>query len=562
MNASGSSDDVVTVWSSRGPSPAGRKKPDIVAIGGGDGVGNMSVVEQRWQPSGLNRLTRGDTGTSFASPAVAGGAALLAGLGITDPMARKAILLNSTTLGRATPSDPMGTQVAWQPDWGWGEMNLTQAYGERGNWQAGSVEAGKAKLYKMTPQATTDRATLAWQRRVESCFVVGCGSKTTHTLTNLDLYAYDLNTQVLEASSTSAIDNVEQVRAQDTSAAPDLLKVKANSTVDGVPAEPFAIDGTRALAPVTAPEPNATIQSVTPTNVKPGELVTVTATIANPSTDLTAPSFSATGSGAGVEIVSAPSSLPTQLGKKNTAGDTTTLTWTVRAPSDGTYSFTIQGQAQSYGETWTGAPATATFTVDGTPPSPSITSPDGESCTPALPVTWGATDPSGVSRYDVDVRIDGGLFAGWLPGTTTTGGTFTGSLGHSYGFRVRATDQLGNSSMFVDSPTSSVVSCDKPAPPTDNPRPRLNPRMRLTRTLKRGSALYLRGELARSATGYVEARYTNARHRRVKVRARVGSGRFALKLTVRRHSRMSLTLSYLGDSRHLPATLRRTVRTR
>lgn len=576
----GTSDDIITAWSSRGPSPAGRKKPDIVAIGGGDAVSNMTVVEQRWTPSGLNRLTRGDTGTSFASPAVAAGAALLAGYGITDPNARKAILLNSARLGRRTPSDPMGTQEGWQPDWGWGELDLAQAYAERANWQTDEVAGGRAKLYEMTPQAGTDRVTLVWQRRVTGCFVIGCTKRTTYTLTNLDLYAYDIDTQALEGSSTSTIDNVEQVRAQDTSGSPDLLKVKANSTVDGVAAEPFAIDGTRTLTPVTAPEPNATIVSRTPSVVRPGELVTITATIANPSGDLPAPSFSATAAGNSVEVVGAPSNPPSQLAKKGTAGDSTTLTWTVRAPSDGTYTVTIQGQAQSYGETWKGAAASATFTVDGTPPAPTIASPSGSVCAPGLNVAWGAADPAGVASYDVDVQVDGGPFSTWLPGTATTSGSYTGSLGHSYAFRVRATDGLGNLSGFVSSPTATIVDCTPPPGGGANlgggvtpggggtggvttPLRRSAPRLALTRAVARDSRLYVSGRLVRGATGQVTA--TLQVESRVASRAHARIRRSAFRLTLRRPRaarRLRLTIRYSGDHRHLPGTLRRYVRAR
>src|SRR5207248_2626298 len=96
--------------------------------------GGMTVLEQRY--TFWNRLERSDTGTSFASPQVAGAAALLYGAGLTDPLVVKSILLDSATLGRATPASPMGTQTTWQPDWGWGELNLDAAYRQRDNFAA------------------------------------------------------------------------------------------------------------------------------------------------------------------------------------------------------------------------------------------------------------------------------------------------------------------------------------------------------------------------------------------------------------------------------------------
>ncbi|HXD56741.1 MAG TPA: S8 family serine peptidase, partial [Thermoleophilaceae bacterium] len=80
----GFTDDTISNFASQGPSPAGRKKPDLVAVASGTGSGaNMSVVEQRWQ--NFSRLERGDTGTSFASPQVAGAAQILYSSGLTSP---------------------------------------------------------------------------------------------------------------------------------------------------------------------------------------------------------------------------------------------------------------------------------------------------------------------------------------------------------------------------------------------------------------------------------------------------------------------------------------------
>ena len=158
----------------------------------------MIVAEQRWQ--NLNRLERGDTGTSFASPQIAGAATILYGAGITSPMAQKALLINSATLGRATPSDPMGSQVGWQPDWGFGELNLDAAYAQRGNTNgaADEVGAGDVRFYRATA-ATADRATLVWNRRSNGCFTAGCGVPHGLTLSNLDLFQYD-GAQSLQAT--------------------------------------------------------------------------------------------------------------------------------------------------------------------------------------------------------------------------------------------------------------------------------------------------------------------------------------------------------------------------
>ncbi|HEY7592877.1 MAG TPA: S8 family serine peptidase, partial [Actinophytocola sp.] len=239
-------DDAVADFSSQGPSPAGRKKPDLVAIAAGGNDGNMTVLEQQYVTN--NRLERGDTGTSFASPQVAGAAALLYGAGLTDPLVVKAILLDSTTLGRLTPASAMGTQSTWQQDWGWGELNLDSAYQQRTNFVADGVGAEGVRFYRATVGAG-DRATLVWNRRV-----IGDADQTAVptalTLSNLDLYEYGGGTQ--QGSSTSSIDNVEQVRGVGSGSV--IYKVKnTSSTVDGMAAEPFALAAKNPLTSVAAP---------------------------------------------------------------------------------------------------------------------------------------------------------------------------------------------------------------------------------------------------------------------------------------------------------------------
>ncbi|MCK4450738.1 MAG: DUF11 domain-containing protein, partial [Anaerolineae bacterium] len=67
-------------------------------------------------------------------------------------------------------------------------------------------------------------------------------------------------------------------------------------------------------------------------------------------------------------------------------------------------------------------------------------------------VTWAGEDVwSGIEAYDVQVR-DGyeGTWTGWLTDTTAISGTFTGTHGHTYFFRARARDQVGNEEPFGD----------------------------------------------------------------------------------------------------------------
>src|SRR5206468_7871080 len=123
-----------------------------------------------WKTGGL---WTGGTGTSYASPQGAGAAALLMGSGISDPLAVKAILVDSARPGRATPTSPMGTQTGWQPDWGWGELNLDGAFAERTNFATAEAAPDSVRLYAGEAQAAGDRATIVWNRRTTPCLWTG-----------------------------------------------------------------------------------------------------------------------------------------------------------------------------------------------------------------------------------------------------------------------------------------------------------------------------------------------------------------------------------------------------
>ena len=81
--------------------------------------------------------------------------------------------------------------------------------------------------------------------------------------------------------------------------------------------------------------------------------------------------------------------------------------------------------------------------------------------TPALSITvaWGGRDnQSGIASYDLQVR-DGaaGLWADWLVGTVVTSARFVGEPGHTYYFRSRATDRVGNRAPWPDAPQAWVT---------------------------------------------------------------------------------------------------------
>jgi hypothetical protein len=62
-------------------------------------------------------------------------------------------------------------------------------------------------------------------------------------------------------------------------------------------------------------------------------------------------------------------------------------------------------------------------------------------------VSWSPTDApggSGIATYNVFVSDDGGAFKPFVTSTTATSASFTGQVGHTYGFYSVATDHVGN----------------------------------------------------------------------------------------------------------------------
>jgi hypothetical protein len=78
------------------------------------------------------------------------------------------------------------------------------------------------------------------------CVLPGCSDDSVSTLTNLDVEQLNPSDCTVQASSASAIDNVEQVRSPAGVAGSQVLyDVRATSSIDGLPAEPFALAATQ-----------------------------------------------------------------------------------------------------------------------------------------------------------------------------------------------------------------------------------------------------------------------------------------------------------------------------
>lgn len=561
QNTAAPADDVIPDFSSRGPTPGGRRKPDLVA----DGVPG-AVANRRWFVSGQSLYRGGLEGTSFSAPQVAGGLTLLAGSGVTDPLAEKAILINSARQGRSSPAAAMGTQTGWQPDWGWGALDMAAALQEWTNFQSGSVPGGSARFYRTTLQGAGERASLVWARRTTGCIGPGCQPQGL-TLSNLDLEQRVASTGALEASSTSGIDNVEQVRSPGAGTYPRqvVYKVKAASAVDGLPGEPFAVTSRRPLQALVTPQPTVEL-SRSASQVRQGDQVTLGATVRNPSPDLSAESASATLTlPAGVELVSGAASQ--SFGTLAPSGQAS-ATWIVRGTSDGLKGLTAAAQASRYGETFQAAPQAADVLVDSTPPTVTIAGPGGQTTNTTADLAWGASDGgSGVASYDLERQVDGGAFETLAGGTGATSTRVSVPAGHRYRFRVRARDRLGNTSGYASSGELAVVAPVTPPPPGPGPpASKARSGLRVTKTTIKGNRLFVDGRIASRARGRVYAVYrTRLRGRPTTRKASAGQRRGRFRITVRlrgleRAHKGTLTLTHRGDSRYRRAQVRRSIK--
>ena len=73
-------------------------------------------------------------------------------------------------------------------------------------------------------------------------------------------------------------------------------------------------------------------------------------------------------------------------------------------------------------------------------------------------VTWAAADVSAVASYDIQASTDGGAWRPWLTATKATSGVWLGHDGHSYAFRVRATDAKKNAGTWNVTATTPVAA--------------------------------------------------------------------------------------------------------
>lgn len=208
----------IAPYSSRGPTSDGRSKPDIVAPGS---LLELPTLSGGWSVG---------SGTSFATPLVAGGATLLIDMGRdrgmnTDATVIKSVLMNSADKLAGwshTSTSPL------DPQFGAGQMNLQSAYaqydaGEQDpgtvgtvGWDYGTIVGAVENTYDINldlPAGSQLAATLVWNRDVSSSTSnIETTVYAASPLANLDLFLYEAGDPATSvASSVSSLDNIEHL---------------------------------------------------------------------------------------------------------------------------------------------------------------------------------------------------------------------------------------------------------------------------------------------------------------------------------------------------------------
>ena len=444
-NTTSRADDTIWNDSSRGPViGTARKKPDLVAPAAALAVANYQCSS----PGCPEGEAKGAEGTSLSAPMGTGALVILAGAGISDYKAQKAILINS--------ADGIGAQTTWQADAGWGQLAMDTAYSQKDNYSTGVVGQGQSKFYSAN-LAIGDKATITWHRRVvyESIPINAQTPKTIYPITNLDLTQYSTGRDQRDISNSS-VDNVEQVTSPNAENA--LYKIKVNSSVQGASTEPYAIAATKALTSVDAPTVDqAVIQSVI--EVKQATDVTVQSTATN-NGDLTAGNATATiNLPSGVSLESGAATQGVGGGDNDLQpSESNQVNWTVRGTTDGLKQITIDSQGSTFGETWTSS-KNVSLLVDSTGPTTAFGSLSTYSSSNpvAVPLTASDGSGSGINQTEVQSSVNSGA---WQAHITLPAGhssfSFAGAEGLSYRFRSRATDDLSNTGNWSESSTTTI----------------------------------------------------------------------------------------------------------
>ena len=133
--------------------------------------------------------------------------------------------------------------------------------------------------------------------------------------------------------------------------------------------------------------------------------------------------------------------------------------------------------------------AQAATTIDSEPPVATMSPLTPIQISTSFVVSWSGTDNlSGIASYDVEFTLDNGPWQPLVSNTLATSFQVTGArAGQSYGFRVRATDQVGNVQPWSQTPQAETIVLDFPVVVLESIKPEVvKPSLPVTDTIELG----------------------------------------------------------------------------
>jgi serine protease AprX len=251
-NTVSTGDDTIAPFSSVGPSPGGRFKPDIVAPG-------VNIVSLDTTNGFVSK-----SGTSMATPHVAGAAALLRQAGVTNPLAIKAALIHSAPT------------TGWTTTRGWGYSNLTTAASQFPLVSVQSIAPGTVRLYKMTHTTGTFKSTMVWDR-----YFTGDFGNRVPNFNDLAYQMYNRTANTLVGVAPAAGNNVDQIAT--ATAGNYVVRLSAPPTFGGgLALQEYALITTPTTAVLTpANGPSVSINCIPPSGARMNVPMTVSCTATN-----------------------------------------------------------------------------------------------------------------------------------------------------------------------------------------------------------------------------------------------------------------------------------------
>ena len=332
----------------------GRKKPDILAPGV-----NIFTTMDDWEGGTLfndiyfdGKDVKAVTGTSYATPHVAGVAAILLSTnpGLSAKQV-KAILLNTANKNPSWFTEEERARA------GYGLVNANEANRNIDNSLVG-ITTGQYKYYKLTPENGAIVTTMVWERhaRIRDSAIPNA---IVSGLSDLDMYLYKEEDTSRIAESASSINNVEQIIYESNSEAPESYVLKIDPKILNNQEETFALAWYGSASEVNRPAFSTMVE--TPINAVIGTTFTISARVTN-NGDINGHDVKVTLDLPSPELTIISGSNPASL-ETITPGQTKVASWIVRADDIGFKSVVAYSHSYSYEEGYMGISPSSSINI-------------------------------------------------------------------------------------------------------------------------------------------------------------------------------------------------------